>query len=120
MDLRLARLAERFRERALSDADELEAIAGGLEASEDKAGDRGIICHLAHRLAGSAGTFGFHQLTESAAQLEDLCRSAATDAELRDLTVETAVQVRRAIEASAPAGSEDGIDANEQRHKSVS
>jgi HPt (histidine-containing phosphotransfer) domain-containing protein len=76
-------MKQRFVERALDDAVELESLADGVAQSADPAADRETVRRLAHRMAGSAGTFGFDQLTVSAARLEDVALSGVSTAELR-------------------------------------
>lgn len=60
---RMAELRLRFIDRARRDRHRLdEALA---------ARDFGEVQHISHRLAGLAGTFGFHELSHAAAALDD-------------------------------------------------
>ena len=60
---KMAELANRFRAGAKADAAAIdEAMATG---------DRGKIAACAHRLAGNAGMFGHHDVTQAALELEE-------------------------------------------------
>lgn len=58
-----AKLAERFRLRARTDGDRLRAALG--------ASDRATLGIIAHGLSGTAGTFGFAEISALAAELEE-------------------------------------------------
>lgn len=62
MTAALEQLKSRFRQRCAADRIELERMA--------TAGDRDGVRHLAHKLAGAAGTFGFAALGDTALSLE--------------------------------------------------
>lgn len=73
-DPRFAELAEKFRQRARGEAEQLgRALADG---------DRERVRFLAHSLAGAAGTFGFTGLSELARPLDE---AAAAEADLHRL-----------------------------------
>jgi HPt (histidine-containing phosphotransfer) domain-containing protein len=74
MDARMAQLRERFRTRA---ADDRERIAAALDA-----GDLREIHRLAHALSGSAGVFGFPQVSEDAAAVENAIDEARPAGEI--------------------------------------
>lgn len=90
----IARLAASFCERACTEADELDALADRL-ATENAEAARAAIRRIAHRMAGTAGTFGFQHLSDVAARLEDLALSGVSDAELLAPTKAMAVEARR-------------------------
>lgn len=90
----LAHLAAAFCKRASAEADDLDALAERL-ATENAAEARNEIRRIAHRMAGTAGTFGFLHLSEVAARLEDLTLSGASDTELRAPTRAAAAEARR-------------------------
>jgi HPt (histidine-containing phosphotransfer) domain-containing protein len=73
----IERLSERFRARAWDDLGDLKrwALDPALFADE--------LRRLVHRLAGGAGTFGFHHLSTLAGEAEDAVLSAAPDLEAR-------------------------------------
>lgn len=60
----LAPLRERFRARVAGDRVELEALA-----AKDMHGDE--LRHLVHSLAGTAGMFGFSDLSVAASEIDD-------------------------------------------------
>jgi HPt (histidine-containing phosphotransfer) domain-containing protein len=61
----LEQLRERFQRRAAVDLETLRRWAGDPRANGED------LHQLVHRLAGAAGTFGFHRLSELAAKAED-------------------------------------------------
>ena len=69
---RLAALRDRFLARA---ADDLASLAEADEAAAR---------HIAHRLAGTAGTFGFAEISEAAIQVDECVSGAAEMARLRE------------------------------------
>ena len=76
-DPRFAELIEKFRRRALGEAEQLgQALA---------AGDRERVRFLAHSLAGAAGTFGFTELSELARPLDEAAAAGADPARLEEL-----------------------------------
>jgi HPt (histidine-containing phosphotransfer) domain-containing protein len=69
----MERLQVRFRARAADDLDNLRRWSGDPSAyAED-------LRLLTHRLAGAAGTFGFHRLSELSAAAEDALITGASD-----------------------------------------
>lgn len=77
-DEKMAGLRARFVVRAGEDRARLEAALAALDRVELK--------RLAHGLSGSAGIFGFPQITEEAQALEAALDSEAVDEELRRLS----------------------------------
>ena len=69
----LERLRERFRARAAADLGDLRRW------STDPVAHKEALHALVHRLAGAAGTFGFHRLSEVAAEAEDAIVTGAPD-----------------------------------------
>lgn len=67
---RLAALSRRFLERAV---DERQQIAAALQRGNLKE-----VAALAHRLAGTAGSFGFKDLGNHAVRVEELIKQGAT------------------------------------------
>ena len=68
----MAALRLRFRERALADADQLEAALA--------ANDRSQAEKVAHGLAGTAGIFGYRRISEAAAAADRAFASGRPDA----------------------------------------
>lgn len=60
----LAPIRDRFRARALADRGDLELLAKGDPTSTD-------LRQLVHRLAGTAGMFGFGALSQAAVEIDD-------------------------------------------------
>jgi HPt (histidine-containing phosphotransfer) domain-containing protein len=77
----IARLAASFRERTAREAEALDGLADRL-STNDASGARSEIRRAAHKIAGTAGMFGFRDLSDAAARLEDLALSDAADEEL--------------------------------------
>ena len=76
-DTRMAELRVRFAARAAGQRAELESALA--------AGHRDELRRLAHSLAGSAGIFGFPQISADARALEEAVDEGATMDELRRL-----------------------------------
>jgi HPt (histidine-containing phosphotransfer) domain-containing protein len=77
-DSRLNAMRARFAERCTGHVDELDVLLARVGTAPDES--RETLRGLGHRLAGTAGTFGFTQVAEFAAQLERLCEDG-TDPE---------------------------------------
>ena len=73
----IARLSERFLARAADDLRDLKIWAADPTQHTDD------LRRLTHRLAGGAGTFGFHHLSVLAGAAEDAILSAAPDLSTR-------------------------------------
>lgn len=73
----IERLGERFLARAWDDLGDLKRW------SADPPQFAPELRHLTHRLAGGAGTFGFHQLSTIAGDAEDAILSATPDVRAR-------------------------------------
>jgi len=67
-------LKKRFRDRAVEDLRSLEGIVSQIRAGTFTRDDVSAVYHSLHRLAGSAGTFGFTDLGGEARVLENLIR----------------------------------------------
>ena len=77
-DERMAQLRLRFVARAAEQREQLTAAL--------MAGDRDEVRRLAHGLAGSAGVFGVHQISEDAQAVEEAVDDGAADDELKRLS----------------------------------
>jgi CheY-like chemotaxis protein len=96
LETRLARLAANMRSTLPDRARELRDAAR--ELATDESGARAAIGRLAHRLRGSAASFGVPSLTEPAAELEAGAKELAAP-ELARATAALAALVERAAEA---------------------
>lgn len=67
---KLEQLKQRFREKASVELDQLKVIVEKISGGACEAKDVSQVYQLLHRLAGSAGTFGYTALGEEARQLE--------------------------------------------------
>ena len=67
---KLEQLKQRFREKSSVELEQLQVVAGKIANSTGEAGDVRIVYQSLHRLAGSAGTFGYTALGDEARQLE--------------------------------------------------
>jgi diguanylate cyclase (GGDEF)-like protein len=67
---KLEELKLRFREKASVDLEQLQVVAGKIADGTCMAEDVCSVYHSLHRLAGSAGTFGYTALGDEARQLE--------------------------------------------------
>ena len=109
---RLAELRERFAARAADDLKELERRA---LVMQDQGFDQTVVadvCARLHRLAGSAGTFGFPELGEAARSLEKMLKARAHSGEngitVSRLAVEKILALRTMLESPPmPANSGD-------------
>jgi len=61
-----------FLNRLMGDVSELDALRDAMSQSVDRAGKLATIQMISHRLAGAGGIFGFVEISEAAAALEDL------------------------------------------------
>lgn len=68
---RLAELRRGFAARLRERVEELDAAVAAVDDRQAAAVAR--VEHLAHKLAGTAGSYGFHEVGEIAAELEALC-----------------------------------------------
>ncbi|KAA1171452.1 diguanylate cyclase [Marinobacter salinexigens] len=71
---KLALLKTRFREKALSELELLETAMSGVRAAGIDSGEVVAAYQSLHRLAGSAGTFGYDRLGKSARDLEQILK----------------------------------------------
>lgn len=76
----LEMLKGRFRDRAVEDLRKLEGIVCRIQAGAFTCDDVSELYHSLHRLAGSAGTFGYTPLGREARLLENLIRPVAEPA----------------------------------------
>ncbi|MBW4934762.1 diguanylate cyclase [Marinobacter sp. F4206] len=74
---KLELLKLRFKEKATTDIGLLRAAADRFRAGDFSASDIASVYHSLHRLAGSAGTFGFSALGEEARSLEIMLKPLA-------------------------------------------
>ena len=102
---KLAKLRAGFIERLITDAAEFEMLAGRLLGPDADEEDRQSVKRMAHRLAGASGTFGFQDLSQPAAAVEDLAGSGCTNAELGRRSQELAQLILRFV--PAPAAQEE-------------
>lgn len=92
-DADLAELVEMFVDEMPQRIDRLQTLAA------EEAWDE--LCRTAHQLKGSAGSYGFHQLTPAAFRLEQAARAAASVEEVQAATEEL-VDLCRRVRAGAP------------------
>jgi HPt (histidine-containing phosphotransfer) domain-containing protein len=105
--LRMTRLSGRFLQRARTDTAFLHEMIGRAHSSHTVTIDQ--LEHLAHRIHGSALTFGFAAVGNCAAEIEHLIEEfklrtpteAAMEPELRQRLLECARQLAREIDAAA-------------------
>ncbi len=76
----LAELTHRFINRTKTDADRIRSLASAMSGPSSP-GYREVR-QLVHRLAGSAGTFGYDDMGESAARLDTLMNVGCADINL--------------------------------------
>ncbi len=102
---------ERIRSAYEGDADMMEIVrefAAELPARIARieellcAGEEEELARLAHQLKGAGGGYGFPQITETAAALEQAVKSGATDSEIKD-RAEALTQTMRSVEVSEGA-----------------
>lgn len=67
---KLEQLKQRFREKTLAELDQLQVVVKNITNGTGVAEDVSSVFHSLHRLAGSAGTFGYTALGDEARQLE--------------------------------------------------
>ncbi|MCW4116161.1 Hpt domain-containing protein [Aurantimonas sp. MSK8Z-1] len=99
---RMAKLRTKFCERSLEQADLLDRLA---ETSRT-AGLPPQVRSIAHTLAGSAGLYGFCDITEAAAALEDGVVAGAPTAEVLTLIDGLSRIIRHRITPAAEAASD--------------
>ncbi len=108
---RLAELRERFAARAADDLKELEARAQRIQSEGADAAVVADVCARLHRLAGSAGTFGFPELGEAARSLEKMLKAKANaggNLVASSLVVEKILALRTMLESPpVPAYDDD-------------
>ena len=92
LDNHLLMLKKRFAERTLGQLAELAPKLAKWQQVPCSFDELQALYQLLHRLAGSSGTFGFHQLGQEAAQLELLIKALPQSAE----------QARTSTQANAP------------------
>jgi HPt (histidine-containing phosphotransfer) domain-containing protein len=66
------------------------------------AGDEQELSRLAHQLKGAGGGYGFPQVSESAAALEQAIKSGAADSEVKDRAADLTLTLR-SVEVSEDA-----------------
>jgi diguanylate cyclase (GGDEF)-like protein len=99
---RLAELRKRFAERAAGDLKALEQRAQLLQGNGADEAVVSDVCARLHRLAGSAGTFGFPELGQAARSLEKMLEARMESGSLREassLAVEKIVALRTMLES---------------------
>ncbi|MWJ27424.1 diguanylate cyclase [Halomonas sp. ZH2S] len=70
LESRLTSLRAAYRQRLVKDLAEIESVVRRLRPGADNSEALGFLHHALHKLAGSAGTFGFDQLGRQARQQE--------------------------------------------------
>ncbi|ART80421.1 diguanylate cyclase [Oceanisphaera avium] len=97
IDERLLQLKARFAERSAIQLRELSAKLTDWQYGHCTREDLQTLYELLHRLAGSSGTFGFHQLGQEAGQLEQVIKAQISDSPpLSDLHLAPEIQARLA------------------------
>lgn len=86
----MAELTARFREEAVDRTQQIEVLLASLPSAEDPAAIADAIRDHAHKLKGAAGMFGFTDLKDRAAELEE--ESAAQSAAADGATAAGAIQ----------------------------
>ena len=90
-DARMGQLRARFLERATAEREQLAAALG--------AGDLASLERLAHGLSGSAGVFGFSQISRAAQQLEEwLTGGGGGDADVERLCRDLLAEIDLALQ----------------------
>lgn len=84
LDSHLLMLKKRFAERTLAQLAELAPVLVEWQQWPCQGEELQNLYQLLHRLAGSSGTFGFHQLGEQAAQLEQLIKAVLAESSPSD------------------------------------
>ena len=93
---KLELLKLRFREKATKDIDLLQVAAGRFRVGDCATEDIATMHHSLHRLAGSAGTFGFSRLGEEARSLEILLKPLTGGDDHQPVAADSE-QVRRVV-----------------------
>ena len=107
---RLADLRKRFAARAAGDLQELERRA---QVMREQGFDQTVmedVCARLHRLAGSAGTFGFPEMGEAARSLEKMLKAqaaAGAEQQVSSLAVEKILALRTMLESPPMPVAED-------------
>ena len=104
---KLEKLRAGFIERLAADAAEFEALAERLCGPEADEYDRESVKRMAHRLAGASGTFGFQDLSQPAAAVEDLASSDCDNAELGRCTHALARLILSSVPSPVTSAAED-------------
>lgn len=110
MSSRLAELRKRFAARAADDLRKLEQQAQLMRSDSADGNVFADVCARLHRLAGSAGTFGFPELGEAARSLEKMLKAKAhsgASPEVSRLVVEKILALRTMLE-SPPVPAHEG------------
>ena len=95
---RLAEVKLRFRSRALDNCHEIRVLTERLQEPGARDDSREQIRRLAHSLAGTAGTFGFVEISKAAASLEDQIDAGIDDGMLTVLSEQVAATIQAIIE----------------------
>jgi HPt (histidine-containing phosphotransfer) domain-containing protein len=95
-DEQLGSLKRRFFERAVAASNTLDALAKELESSSGSEDLKEQVSQIAHRLAGSGGTFGYAGISACASELEEFTAGIPNPVELASACRELAEEIRRA------------------------
>lgn len=95
-DEKLGALKRRFLERAIASSNTLDALAKELESSSDPEDLKEQVSEIAHRLAGSGGTFGYAGISACAFELEEFTAGIPNPVDLAAACRELAEEIRRA------------------------
>jgi len=116
---RLTELRERFAVRAASDLKELEQRAQLMHNNSADPSVVADVCARLHRLAGSAGTFGFPELGEAARSLEKMLKARAGNEDAlggSGLAVEKILALRTMLESPpVPVSEDDASHSGQER-----
>jgi len=93
-------LREQFAERARADAARLDELVAELP-NANRLQSLEEMRHLAHRLSGGAGIFGFGEITEPAGILESSIDVDASDAEILNNTKSLTQIIRDTVQIKA-------------------
>ncbi len=108
-EAQLAALRAKFAGNLTARIDEMAAAADAIAASREVSGRRALerVLHLAHKLAGSAATFGFKTVSDEAYVLEQLCAArleANEPAEADAAAISGAISAIREAAGRGPDG----------------
>ncbi|XKH02035.1 diguanylate cyclase [Marinobacter nauticus] len=116
---RLADLRKRFAARAAGDLEELERRARVMREQGFDQAVMADVCARLHRLAGSAGTFGFPEMGEAARSLEKMLKAQAAagpEQQVSSLAVEKILALRTMLESPPmPVVEDDAASDAEER-----